>query len=192
MGNLIAVDALSNSASNNSPNDLCCDYPTHTDADAIYAASIERRSNKKEEETADSFYLSQVDPAVQASGLDEWIDEARSADPDSDTALGVMIKVHKLTVDLFNPISGKDNRSLASNCLHFHVPGLFYILDSRAEKAMGALIGSLGKAGRPTTSGDPKYCGFVAKCGLLKSRCETEFGIRLSPRKLDNLLLAAL
>jgi hypothetical protein len=47
----------------------------------------------------------------------------------------------------------------------------------------------IGKASPPTMSGDRTYCNFAAKCALLKSRCEAEFGISLSPRKLDNLLL---
>lgn len=180
--------------------DLCRDHPNHTDRDAIlakmqiigrvYAASIERRKNKKDEETTDSFYFSKVAPAIRRSKLDEWIDEAKFTTPDSDGALAVMVKVHKRTTNLFSKISGLNKRSLASKYLHFHVPRLFYILDSRAERAIGKFQGRIGKANLPRTSGDPKYRVFAAKCALLKSRCETEFGITLSPRKLDNLLLS--
>jgi hypothetical protein len=41
-----------------------------------------------------------------------------------------------------------------------------------------------------TGPGDPKYSNFAAKCALVKSRCKTDFGIRLSPRELDYLLLS--
>jgi len=41
-----------------------------------------------------------------------------------------------LTKKLFSKISGLNKRSLASKYLHFHVPELFYISDSRAYDAM--------------------------------------------------------
>ena len=179
---------------------LCQDHPARTDRDAVlakmliigrvYSASIERRKNKKAEETTDSFYFSNVAPAIVGSKLDDWIDEAKAADPDSDKALTVMVEVHKLTTDLFSQISGLEKRSLASKYLHFHVPELFYVLDSRAERPIRGFRGFIGKASPPTTAGDNTYSNFVAKCALLRSRCETEFGIKLSPRKLDNLLLS--
>ena len=56
--------------------------------------------------------------------------------PDSDGAVVVMVKVHYLTTKLFSKISGLNKRSLASKYLHFHVPELFYIFDSRAYDAM--------------------------------------------------------
>jgi hypothetical protein len=180
--------------------ELCRQCPTHTDTGAIlakmqiigrvYAAAIERRKNRKDEETTDSFYFLKVAPAIKRSKLDEWINEAKATNPNSDEAFAVMVKVHKRTTKLFSKISGLNKRSLASKYLHFHVPRLFYILDSRAEKAIGKFQGRIGKASLPPISGDPKYRVFAAKYASLKSRCEAEFGISLSPRKLDNLLLS--
>jgi hypothetical protein len=178
---------------------LCCDQPVHADHDAIlakvliigrvYAASIERRKSKLKEETTDTFYFSRVAPMIQRSDLDEWITSARAVSPESDDALPKMVEVHQLTTTLFNKISKLNKRSLASKYLHFHVPELFYIFDSRAEKAIRMCKHFIGKSS-PMTSGDPTYRAFAAKCALLRSRCKKEFGIDLSPRALDNLLLS--
>jgi hypothetical protein len=124
--------------------DLCRDHPAHTDCKAVlakmqiigrvYAASIERRKNRKPKETTDSYYFSSVAPAILGSKLDEWINEAKATDPKSNTAPGVIVETHKRTTDLFRQISGLDKRSLASKYLHFHIPNLFFIYDSRAHK----------------------------------------------------------
>jgi hypothetical protein len=101
-----------------------------------------------------------------------------------------MVEVHKLTTNLFNKISELNKRSLASKYLHFHVPELFYIFDSRAEMAIRDCQEFIGKFNGPKAPGDRVYSTFAAKCALLKSRCSTEFGLSLSPRELDNLLLS--
>jgi hypothetical protein len=180
--------------------DLCGKHPTHTDREAVlakiqiigrvYAASIERRKNKKGDESTDSFYFSRVVPLIQQSKLDEWIDEAKSTNPDSGEALVVMVRVHNSTTDLFSKISGLNKRSLASKYLHFHVPDLFYIFDSRAERAMRQFRGVIGKPFTPGVPGDRAYSSFAAKCALVKSLCNDDFGVRLTARELDNLLLS--
>lgn len=98
---------------------LCREHPTHTDQDAIvakiriigrvYAASIERRRTQIGDST-DSFYKN-VGREILRSKLDEWIDEAREINPNSDAALAVMVGVHKRTVELFRRISGLNKRS---------------------------------------------------------------------------------
>ena len=179
---------------------LCREHPNHTDAEAIlakiniigrvYAAAVERRKTIVPGETGDLFYLSRVVPEIRKSELDKWIAEAKETDPESESALDVLVDVHKRTTDLFNRISGLDKRSLASKYLHFHVPELFFIYDSRAALAIRSLRGSIGDARRPMVSGDREYSNFVARCASLRFLCESEFEITLSPRKLDNLLLA--
>jgi hypothetical protein len=181
---------------------LCQKYPDHTNQDAvltkihvigrIYAAAIERRKNKKAEETNDSFYISSVVPALMASELDQWIQRAKAVEPNTQAALEVMVRVHGQTTELLKSISDLEKRSLASKYLHFHVPDLFYIYDSRAAKALRGLHKLLGRLPRPRSEmrGDAEYNNFVGKCVVLKSLCEAKFGISLSPRQLDTLLLA--
>jgi hypothetical protein len=180
--------------------DLCQKYPDHTNQDAvltkihvvgrIYAAAIERRRNKKAGETNDTFYISNVVPALMASELDEWIRRAKAVELNTQAALEVMVEVHGRTTELFKSISDLEKRSLASKYLHFHVPDLFYIYDSRAAKALRGLHKVLGRQPRYDMLGDAEYQKFVGKCAVLKSLCETNFGISLSPRQLDTFLLA--
>src|SRR5947208_3402490 len=87
--------------------DLCRKYPDHTNQDAvltkihvigrIYAAAIERRKNKKAEETNDTFYTSSVVPALMASELDQWIRGAKAVEPNTQAAMEVMVEVHGRT-----------------------------------------------------------------------------------------------
>jgi hypothetical protein len=180
--------------------DLCQKYPDHTNQDAvltkihvigrIYAAAIERRKNKKANETNDSFYISNVVPALMESEIDQWIRRANAVEPSTPVALEVMVQVHSQTTELFKSISDLEKRSLASKYLHFHVPDLFYIYDSRAANALRGLHRILGRLPRNEMLGDATYSSFVRRCAVLKSFCETKFGISLSPRQLDTFLLA--
>jgi hypothetical protein len=178
--------------------DLCRRHPNHQDSAVViakvlligrvYAAAIERRRSKNE--TNDEFYRSKVAPEIIKSGLDRWIGEAKSVTPGSVEAIGVMVRVHGLTTALFNQISGLEKRALASKYLHFHVPGLFYIYDSRAAQGLRKLGTIVGRASKSTGVGDNEYRKFAEKCHLLGRHCKDKFGRRLSPRQLDNLLLS--
>jgi len=178
---------------------LCRDHPHHTSEQAIlaklniigrvYAAAIERRKNVLANETNESFYVSRVVPIIMKTPFDKWIDDAKSAEPSGPTAFSVILEVHKRTTDLFNEISGMDKRSLASKYLHFHVPDLFFIYDSRAQRAIDSLAFFRTRNLKAQTC-DRVYAASVAKCRDLQSYCNSEFGARLTPRELDNLLLS--
>lgn len=177
--------------------DLCRAHPTHRDTEAIlakilligrvYAAAIERRRNKKGDN--DDFYIDVVAPTLQESAIDSWIAEARAAKPGTATALDVLVKVHGLTTELFSNISGLEKRSLASKYLHFHVPKLFYIYDSRAAKALREFSTILPRASRWSGQWDNEYRKFAEKCDHLRALCEKKYSLRLLPRQIDNLLL---
>ena len=120
--------------------DLCSMHPFHSEADAVlakilmigrvYAAAIERRKTKGDEEKNDNFYIDVVAPSLQNSDIDCWLAEAKAVQPGTTSAFFTLVKVHGLTTALFSEISGMEKRSLASKYLHFHVPKLFYIYDS--------------------------------------------------------------
>jgi hypothetical protein len=178
--------------------DLCADHPAHSDTGEVlakilligrvYAAAIERRKTKTDVQN-DDYYISTVAPAIQGSHIDDWLEEARIAVPGTPAGFATLVAIHGNVTTLFSKISEMEKRSLASKYLHFHVPRLFYIFDSRAVKAMRHFSALLPRASRSDGAGDNEYRKFSEKCAHLISLCELEFGLIPLPRHIDNLLL---
>lgn len=182
---------------------LCAAFPDHTDTTEVitkinlvgraYAATLERgRDNTKRYPTNEDFYQRIVAPKVMESALDEWIAEARAVDPTSLDALEVMVRVHGELTNLFVEMVPKlTKRSLASKYLHSHVPGLFYIYDSRAANAIGKLGKIVGRAqGVISDNEDVNYRKFAQKCRRLTEFCGEKWGLHMSPTDVDTLLLS--
>ncbi len=179
--------------------ELCRKHPGHTDAGAVlakvnfigrtYAAAIERRRNKSSEEANNDFYLSKVAPTIIRSPIDRWLRKARATRPGTSASFELLVQVHGKTTSLFHTISGLEKRSLASKYLHFHVPKLFFIYDSRAVQALRPLSSILPRASRSAGADDNEYRKFAEKCFHLVRFCTEEFGLRPTPRQLDNLFL---
>ncbi len=181
--------------------ELCTRHPFHTEVPAViakvwligraYAAAIERGRSKAEktEEENDDFYVKKVGSEIVRSEIDIWIKAARQYERPSTESFGTLLEVHHLTTQLFCKISGLKKRSLASKYLHFHVPGLFYIYDTRAVEAVRKLSAVEGCAGRATVPADNDYQKFAEKCLRLQQHIEEQFNVRLTPREIDKLLL---
>ena len=177
--------------------ELCRTRPTHKKVPDVlakvwligrsYAAAIERRRNKGG--LNDDFYINEVAPAIIGSKIDLWINKAKKFDRPSKKSLSTLLTVHHETTQLFNSISGLEKRSLASKYLHFHVPQLFYIYDTRAVQGLRKLGKLLPRASRSNANVDIEYRKFSEKCLFLQEHIEGEYGTRLSPREIDNLLL---
>lgn len=177
--------------------DMCKQYPDHRDQTAIiakllligrvYAAAIERR--KVVEIPGDDFYTDIVGPRIRKSYIDRWIEKSKSFELGSEPALDVMIDAHRAVTELFSSISGLQKRSLASKYLHFHVPELFFIYDSRSSKGINQASKLFGIKVHARGIGDPTYEKFAEKCHLLRLAIMEQHGIAMSPRQLDNLLL---
>lgn len=175
--------------------DLCKSHPAHkTDVEIVakvwligrsYAASIERRKNP--EQLGDDFYKKIVAPTIKASGIDSWIASVMNTDiPGSP----ITISVHKRLTDLFESITGLGKRSLASKYLHFHVPELFYIYDSRARKAIIKVTPRLNAIPDVSTDRfDREYKDFVRRCVWLREDIHAKHGTYHTPREIDTLLL---
>jgi len=89
-----------------------------------------------------------------------------------------------------NKVTGLNKRSFSSKYLHFHLPDLFFIYDSRAVFAMKQLKELLPTATQNTKGKfDKPYQQFTEQCVLLTKHISDDLGILLSPRQLDNLLL---
>ena len=177
--------------------DLCNARPKHTnEAEVIakiwligrsYAAAIERRREKSEEN--DEFYVKTVAPAIVRSRIDSWIGEAKRHGQPSVESLPTLLQVHHEMTQLFRKISGLEKRALASKYLHFHVPQLFYIYDTRALEALRVLRKIVGCNRRSTLQTDNEYRKFSEKCLSLQRHVKEEYDASLTPRELDNLLL---
>ena len=175
---------------------LCKDHPYHRSDDEItakiwligraYAASIERR--KKKYNINDDFYSDVVIPQIKKSGIDEWIQYCRNKKTKEACLLA-----HKKTTDLFKEISGLEKRSLASKYLHFHLPEVFFIYDSRASNGINVLLKELNigrmKIKVDDNLSDKSYALFFNKCLKVQSEIYKKYNILLNCRQLDTLLI---
>jgi len=176
--------------------ELCSENPEHTSNEVIlakiwligrsYAAAIERRKNN-EDDINDDFYINQVVPKLKKSKLDLEIKKCITLKNDKS-----VLELHKYLTDLFFELTDLNKRSLASKYLHFHMPDLFYIYDSRVVSAIGQLNKEL-KLGNLTAeiseNNDEAYSIFYLKCKRIVEKIKNEYNIELSCRQLDNLLI---
>lgn len=181
--------------------DLCQGHPSHTDPDEIvakiwligrsYAAAIERRKNA--DASDGDFYYDKVAPALIAIGneLDSRLGQLNTHPLVDGTTLDLVLETHGLLVQAFNTLTEMNKRSLASKYLHFHCPNMFFIYDNRANISIRKLV-SKGKDrlykyiafGR-----DMEYTDFCIRMLELQEYIYHEYGRKMSPRELDNLLL---
>lgn len=175
---------------------LCKDYPLHKTDDEIsakiwligraYAASIERR--KKKYNINDDFYSDVVIPKIRESDIDKWIRDCKDKKTKE-----LCLLAHKKTTNLFKDISGLEKRSLASKYLHFHLPDLFFIYDSRASGGINILLKELNigltKKNIDKNTSDKSYASFFTKCLMVQDEISKQYSILLSCRDLDTLLI---
>jgi hypothetical protein len=180
--------------------ELCQKHRSHDDDQAVYAkivligrshaAAIERR-DKFLRVPNDEFYEKKVVPAVRREPVDQWLADAAATPGIASETLPVLLSVHAKFTRLFKRISGRNQRSLASKYLHFHLPEHFFLYDTRAVQALGFLKEVIGKRLMlgPNAAHDAEYERLARKC--LKLQAEAlRLGIPpLPPRHVDNLLL---
>jgi len=185
--------------------DMCLRRFDHNDTENIlakiwiigrtYAATIERRKNKTVDEDSEAFAVKKVAPIIKRSKLDEALLKIRRLKSFNCKTAIQILKVHKLLQEVFYKISGQGKRSLASKYLHFHLPDLFYIYDSRASKEISKYV-KIGKGESQEVRDlidegciDKEYSIFCLKAKKLSDQIEDDFGVAFSPRQLDNFLL---
>ncbi|MFL9483854.1 hypothetical protein ACI6Q2_13840 [Chitinophagaceae bacterium LWZ2-11] len=156
----------------------------------VYAAAIERRKNKRS--LNDNFYLGTVAPAFKKPKLDKVLAELKKYKQISIDTLPKIIDTHNFLTKLLFDITELEKRSFSSKYLHFHLPGLFFIYDTRAVSAMRLFVKKLPKelqvlADRKNT--DKEYSNFFCKCFFLRQTINEQFNVLLTPRQLDNLLI---
>lgn len=177
---------------------MCERHPSHVKDDIIiakimiigrtYSASLERRRKRKIHSVGEKFYEDQVAPAVRQSAIDDWL---RQLATDEKKTSALPLEIHRKLTDLFSEISGLRKRSLASKYLHFHFPERFYIYDSYAQKAVRKAVGKImhDTVSENAERCDTPYAKFFRNCETLRKDIRVSFGLALTPRDLDKVLL---
>ncbi len=129
--------------------EMCSSTFTHTQDDQIlakvlfigriYAVAIERRRNKQEM-LGDDFYIETVAPAFKNSDLDKHLAALKKIRQIGLNEVKRILKLAFYLTSLINKITDLNKRSFGSKYLHFHLPELFFIYDSRAVKGMQYFI----------------------------------------------------
>ena len=180
--------------------DLCLNNFTHDTNEKIlaktlligraYAAAIERRKNKSE--INDNFYLDIVAPSFKKSKIDIFIAELKELKDISNESMPKIIDAHYYLTQLLFKITNLEKRSFSSKYLHFHLPELFFIYDTRAVSAMRLFVKKLPKEFQVLTereNTDKEYSNFFYKCIYLRQTINEQFNVLLTPRQIDNLLI---
>ncbi len=157
----------------------------------IYAAAVERRKNKSND-INDNFYTDTVAPTFRKSKLDKKLSDLKSAKPDKVENIKSVLQTHYYLTSMLKKITALDKRSFSSKYLHFHLPDLFYIYDSRAVTALRQFTSQVPKDLKHILvldNIDNEYAKFYCKCFDLKRQIKTQFKIDLTHRQLDNLLI---
>ncbi|MDN3594246.1 hypothetical protein [Zunongwangia endophytica] len=183
---------------------MCRENFTHTQTDKIigktvligrtYAAAIERRKNKTKEEQNDNFYIDKVAPEFKKSKLDFYLEKLKSETELDEKNIPEILKVHFYLTSLIKELTEQNKRSFSSKYLHFHLPHLFFIYDTRAVKAIGLLKTKFQykyKEQINSENADKEYASFFYKCFAQKNKLKNEFNRKISTRHIDNILMKA-
>lgn len=171
-------------------------YPYHIDENEIvskmwiigrtYAAAIERRPNKSD--TPGDFYYGYVAPKLMASQIDEKIAALRRYRTITEDNLPKILSVHKYLMDIFKELTQKEKRSLASKYLHFHLPDLFFIYDSRVASVITKFSGKKQRSLQLPDDSDKTYAEFCYKALTIYNGLTANYTEKKT-RVVDNILL---
>jgi hypothetical protein len=183
---------------------LCHDYPEHQEPGHIvakvliigrvYAAALERIKMKKRL-INDDFYLEAIVPVFKNSQIDQKLKQLHGKTLQDHGIFEETLIFHEYLIKTIGSLEGGDKylkkRSFASKYLHFHLPELFFIYDSRALESMRQFRIGLSiqtKEAIIKHDLDEEYSKFADQCLQLKSKLQEE-GITITNRELDNLLV---
>ena len=181
--------------------ELCKDNPQHTIDEhiltkvlfigRIYAAAVERRKNKSAE-INDDFYIKTIAPAFRKSKLDIRLKGLQSIEIFKVEDIKSVLQTHFYLTNMLRKITALEKRSFSSKYLHFHIPELFYIYDSRAVSALREFTSTVPadlKHIPALNDVDIEYAKFYCKCYDLKRQIKARYNIDLTSRQLDKLLI---
>lgn len=158
-----------------------------------YAAAIERFKGKNKKN--DNFYKEDVVKTFMNSEIDKKLQKLKDYDKLTEDNLQEVLETHKYLLNIINEGLTKDNKiSFCSKYLHFHLPNLFFIYDSRVNTAInktGLEREKLNEIKKELHYDkiDKSYGDTFCKCFELTQKIKNEHGIEITPRHLDNLLI---
>lgn len=154
-----------------------------------YSVALERVKEKKY--SSDNFYTDRVAPEFKKSNIDHLINELKYMEGNFENSSKIL-ELHFYLLYMIRNITNMDKRSFASKYLHFHLPKLFFIYDTRAVSALKKIIPVLPleiKKYSKTLNFDSNYTDFLLRCLYLQKIIASNHNIVLTPREIDNLLL---
>ncbi len=157
----------------------------------IYAAATERRKNKTSD-INDNFYIDTVAPTFRKSKLDIRLMKLKQIKNVSVDNISEVLEVHHYLTTTIKTITALDKRSFSSKYLHFHLPNIFFIYDSRVVKALRQYKCKVPKDLEyliKLSNVDKEYAKFFCKCFDLKKQIDIKHKTNLSNRQLDNVLI---
>jgi hypothetical protein len=180
--------------------ELCNKNFEHKESDIIiakvwligrsYAAAIERRKNKID--INDNFYINSVAPAFQNSKLDNSLNAIKDENEITIENIEEILITHNYLIQVIKEITEMEKRSFCSKYLHFHLPNLFFLYDSRAVTAIRQFISRVPKelTYLSKINGiDREYANFFIKSFVLRNQIENEFDLKLTTREFDKILI---
>jgi len=184
---------------NNVLYNLCRENFTHHDTGQVlakvwligrsYAAAIERRRNKKL--SNDDFYIYEVAPAFMNSEIDHKMAFLKKFDAITPEITTDILETHYYLLQLVKSLTDLEKRSFCSKYLHFHLPNLFFIYDSRVVNALRKWKNELAQPIHFNKNVDQEYSKTFFKCLTIKRMLEEKHGLSISPRHLDTIFLNA-
>jgi len=180
--------------------ELCNENFEHKDSDKIiakvwligrsYAAAIERRKNKID--INDNFYINSVAPAFQNSKLDNSLNAIKDEKEITIENIEEILITHNYLIQVIKEITEMEKMSFCSKYLHFHLPNLFFLYDSRAVTVLRQFISRIPKelTYLSKINGiDREYANFFIKSFVLRNQIENEFDLKLTTREFDKILI---
>lgn len=155
-----------------------------------YAAAIERRRNKTD--INDDFYISKVAPLFKNSEIDNLLASINRGIEITTENLKEILWVHYYLMQEIKRITEIEKRSFCSKYLHFHLPNLFFIYDSRVVTALRKYSSTVPKELAYLTKSeniDNEYAKFFLKSFVLKNQIEREYNLKLTNRQFDKILI---
>lgn len=181
---------------------MCRKHPSHNDPKEIimktliigrvYSVQLERRKNH-DQLIGDRFYEDKVIPTFMNSKLDDYISGLRGKTL-TPKLFDEIFSIHKSLMKDLHRITQMDKRSFCSKYLHFHLPQLFFLYDSRLCQSVSFLSGKITKEQKETfvdtrKKYDITYVEFFLKCYNLKHELHDHLGRPLSIREFDNIMI---